>query len=61
MIKQTNIPLENKYTKKIDYILFLDSGFWRKREYDSVGNQIYVENSWGLWYKREYDSLGNQI
>ena len=29
--------------------------------YDSNGNLIYCEYSYGFWYKREYDSKGNLI
>jgi hypothetical protein len=29
--------------------------------YDSNGNIIYCEYSYGFWYKQEYDSKGNQI
>jgi hypothetical protein len=29
--------------------------------YDSNGNLIYCEYSYGFWYKREFDSNGNQI
>jgi hypothetical protein len=32
-----------------------------KKEYDSEGNQIYLENSSGFWWKSEYDSEGNTI
>ena len=31
------------------------------RVYDSMGNQIYIENSYGNWTKREFDSMGNLI
>ena len=29
--------------------------------YDSNGNRIYFETSYGYWEKREYDSNGNKI
>ena len=30
-------------------------------EYNTNGNKIYSENSYGYWYKYEYDSNGNNI
>ena len=29
--------------------------------YDTNGNKIYFEDSYGHWYKREYDTNGNEI
>ena len=29
--------------------------------YDSNGNRIYYENSYGYWYKREFDTNGKEI
>jgi outer membrane lipoprotein-sorting protein len=61
MIDKTNIKIESKNTKKIYYKLFLDRGYWYKREYDSEGKQIYFENSSGFWHKKEYNTRGNEI
>ena len=30
------------------------------KEYDSNGNETYVETSDGYWYKKEYDANGNR-
>ena len=48
MIEKNNIPIQNKLTKRISYILFLDSGWWRKIEYDDRGKEINYENSEGI-------------
>ena len=61
MIEQTNLPLDNKNTKKIEYELNLDDEWWYKEEYDGVGKRIYYEESDGFWCKTEYDSEGNII
>ncbi len=61
MIDKTNIPLENKLSKRISYTMFLNSGKWLKTEYNSRGNITYYENSGGYWYKYKYDSIGKQI
>ncbi len=61
MIDKLNIPLQNKDTKKIEYNLWLDEGYWDKYEYNSRGNQIYFEDSNDFWCKKEYDSRGKQI
>ncbi len=45
MIEQTNILIQNKDTKKIFYRLNLDSGYWRKGEYDTEGKLIYSDDS----------------
>jgi hypothetical protein len=61
MIDKLNISIQNKDTNKISYRLNLEGGYWRKEEYNSRGNIIYVETSSGFWYKSEYDSIGNKI
>ncbi len=61
MIDKLNIPLENKDTKKIEYTLWLDEGYWSKIEYNAEGNLIYSETSEGYWSKQEYDNEGNII
>ncbi len=61
MIEQTNIPLENKDTKKIKYTLHLDGRTWWKSEYDSRGNEIYYEDCDVFWFKKVFDSRGNLI
>ena len=43
-----NIKIQNKLTKKIDYYLNLEVGYWVKGEYDSSGNEIYFETSKGI-------------
>jgi hypothetical protein len=35
-------------------------GNWKRKEYDSNGNNIYSEYSTGEWYKSEYDLNGNR-
>jgi hypothetical protein len=45
MIDKYNIPLESKNTKVIEYNLWLDSGFWTKSEYNSIGT--IIDWSWG--------------
>ncbi len=56
-------PKYSVYDINGNQIYFEDSsnGYWFKKEYDTNGNLIYIENSNGLWYKREYDSNGNLI
>ena len=61
MVDKHNISIKNKDTKKIEYKLSLDSGYWSKSEYNSIGREIYFENSRGYWYKVEYDTRGNII
>ena len=61
MIDKTNIPIDSKNTKKIQYNLSLDEGFWYKQEYDSRGNEIYYEDSDGYWFKRQFDTRGKRI
>jgi hypothetical protein len=61
MINKSNIRIQNKDTKKIRYKLYLDDGWWSKKEYDTRGNKIYYENSVGYSNKYEYDSEGKQI
>jgi hypothetical protein len=52
MIDKLKISIKDKLTKKIKYELYLDIGFWRKREYDTRGKLIHYENSNGYNYKR---------
>jgi hypothetical protein len=47
MIEKLNILIQNKDTKKIEYNLWLDEGYWTKSEYNSRGNEIYFKNSRG--------------
>ena len=61
MIDKYNISIEDKLTKKIEYLLYLDDGFWHKNEYNSRGNRIYSESSGGFWYKAEFNTEGNII
>ncbi len=61
MIEKTNISIDNKDTKKIDYYLNLDIGYWDKEEFNNEGKEIYYETSSGFWYKKEYDTEGNVI
>ncbi len=61
MIEQTNISIQDKLTKKIRYKLNLDSGYWRKGEYDTRGKVIYFKNSRGDWYKAEFNTEGEKI
>lgn len=61
MIEKTNIPIQNKNTKKIDYILNLDTGWWDKYEYDDSDNEVYFEDCVDFWYKYEHDTEGNII
>jgi hypothetical protein len=41
-VKENLIPMEIKFTMKAQ------NEFWCKYEYDSKGNQIYFENSYGV-------------
>jgi len=61
MIDKYNIKIQNKNTKKIEYILSLDDYWWFKSEFDSRGKDTYYEDSEGGWNKSEYDDEGNQI
>ncbi len=61
MIEKLNIPIRNKLSRQIKYILYLHNEFWCKREYDSEGNQIYYEDNTGYWVKREYDNEGKRV
>ncbi len=61
MIEKTNLPIVDKLTKKIEYWLNLDRGFWLKAEYDSRGNEIYYVNSFRNWVKKEYNTIGDKI
>ncbi len=61
MIEKTNIPIQNKLTKKIRYKLNLDGGWWWKSEHDYSGKEIYSENCNGFWYKAEYNAEGKRI
>jgi len=40
MIDKYNITIHSKNTKKISYILFLDSGTWSKTEFNAEGKKI---------------------
>ena len=53
MIEQSNLPLEYKITKKIEYYLNFDIGYWWKEEYDTKGNLIYLKTS--AAYEMRYD------
>ncbi len=61
MIDKYNISIEDKNTKKIEYNLWLDEGYWRKSEFDSKGNNIYTHYNDNSWIKRKYDDIGNVI
>ncbi len=61
IIEKNNIPLEDKLTKKILYILNLDRDYWSKKEFDSIGQIIYFETSLGYWAKSEYDNEGKRV
>jgi len=61
MIEQTNITIENKLTKKIEYKFYLDEGYWYKAEYNSRGHLIYDEDDSGYWSKYEYNNEGKRI
>jgi hypothetical protein len=61
MIEKTNISIQDKLTKKINYYLNLDSGYWRKSEFETGGNQIYYEDTTGYWSKGEYNDEGKRI
>jgi len=49
MIEKTNITIEDKNTKKIEYKLNLGDDYWWKSEYNAEGNLIYYVSS--LWAK----------
>jgi hypothetical protein len=61
MIDKLNIKIENKQTKKIEYKLNLDSGYWLKSECNVEDRTIHLEDSGGYWFKYEYDNEGQLI
>ena len=40
MIDKLNITIHSKNTKKISYIMFLNSGKWYKTEFNAEGKKI---------------------
>ncbi len=61
MIEKTNITIGNKESKKIEYLLNLDNGYWHKYEYDNRGNETYYEDYNYEWHEKKYDDRGNII
>ncbi len=61
MIEKLNIPIRDKLTKKIEYMLWLDEGIWWKSEFDDKDNKIYSQYYDNTWIKRKYDDRGNVI
>jgi len=63
--------MNKKYIKYIEYIVsdiqkpyfhnMRDNYGLKDNEYNTNGNKIYSENSYGYWSKYEYDSNGNNI
>lgn len=60
MIEKTNISIQDKLTKKINYYLNLDEGYWCKWEHNSEGKTLYYENH-TYWTKSEYTKEGKRI
>jgi hypothetical protein len=61
MVEKSNITIQNKNTKLINYRLNLDEGGWYKAEFDNKYNIIYYENGAGRWTKSEYNDEGDRI